>query len=150
MADVTNIRGQAVAPATDRLSDLGAAGTKKPRSLWSNAWRQFKKHRLAMAGVVTLGLLIVAVLVGPIVWPKSRSAIDFNSSMLGVSWAHPMGTDDLGHDIFARVLWGGRISMAVGLVAMLIAISVGTMVGAISGFFGKFIDSLLMRINVAA
>ena len=147
MAEVTNIRGQAVAPAAGRLSELGGLAGKKPRSLWSNAWRQYKKHRLAMAGTITLGILILAVLAGPILWPKSRSSIDFNSQLLGLSWAHPMGTDDLGHDIFARVLWGGRISMAVGLVAMLIAITVGTMVGAISGFFGKFIDSLLMRIT---
>jgi peptide/nickel transport system permease protein len=138
---------QATTAIGGRLTELGQQAGKKPRSLWSKAWRQFKKHHLAMGGTFMLLLLTVATLIGPELWPKSRTQIDFNSSLQGMSWAHPMGTDDLGHDIFARILWGGRISLAVGVFAMAVGIIVGLLVGAVSGYFGKFIDSLLMRIT---
>jgi peptide/nickel transport system permease protein len=128
------------------LTELGTLRAKKPRSLWSNAWRQFRKHRLAMAGACVLLLLVVITLIGPVVWHGS-TVIDFSRSTQSVSWAHPMGTDDLGRDIMWRVLWGGRISLAVGVSAMLVAITLGMLVGAISGFFGGFIDSALMRIT---
>ena len=148
MAEVTDVRARAGQPvAPERLSDLGQLGRKKPRSLWSNAWRQFKKHHLAMAGVVVLIIMTIATLIGPIVWGQSRSAIDFSATLQGPSATHPMGTDDLGHDIFARILWGGRISLAVGVVAMVLGIVLGVTIGAISGFFGKFIDSALMRLT---
>jgi peptide/nickel transport system permease protein len=132
------------APGT--LFESGALRSKKPRSLWSNAWRQFRKHRLAMAGMCVLAFLVVATLTGPIIWQGS-TVIDFSRSTQSPSLAHPMGTDDLGRDIMWRVLWGGRISLAVGVAAMLVAIGLGMTVGAISGFFGGFIDSALMRIT---
>jgi peptide/nickel transport system permease protein len=146
MAEVTKAptRG-ALATAGDASAELGALRAKKPRSLWSDAWRQFRKHKLAMGGLATLIFLTVAVLIGPLVWPESRSQIDFNRALQGPSLSHPMGTDDLGHDIFARILWGGRISLAVGVAAMFVAILLGVMVGAVSGFFGRFLDSVLMR-----
>jgi peptide/nickel transport system permease protein len=78
-------------------------------------------------------------------WTKDMALIDFAESTQGPSLSHPMGTDDLGRDIFARFLWGGRISLAVGVAAMAVAILLGTMIGALAGFFGGFIDSLLMR-----
>jgi len=73
--------------------------------------------------------------------------IDFKAKLKGPSWAHPMGTDDLGQDILARMLYGGRISLAVGVAAMLIALTVGTAVGALSGHAGGVIDHTLMRIT---
>ncbi len=126
----------------------GAISIRRPsRSLWSDAWRQFRRHRLAMAGALILAILVLATLIGPILWNQSRDAIDFSQSMKGPSPEHPFGTDDLGRDIFARALWGGRISIAVGLVAVLIAITLGTLVGAIAGFFGGRLDMLLMRLT---
>jgi peptide/nickel transport system permease protein len=140
-------RSQSPAIAAGRLGELGTLRAKKPRSLWSNAWRQFRKHRLAMAGIFVLAVLTVMTLVGPLLWTESRSQIDFSRQLQGVSASHPMGTDDLGHDIFARILWGGRISLAVGVVAMLVAITLGALIGAIAGYFGGFIDSALMRVT---
>ena len=118
-----------------------------PRTLWGDAWRRFRKHKLAMAGAAVLLFFILAVLAGPLLWRVDREAIDFAASMASSSLKHPLGTDDLGRDLLARVLFGGRISLAVGLVAMLIAIGTGTLVGAVSGFFGGAVDSILMRIT---
>lgn len=124
-------------------TQLNLMAARKSRSLWSDAWAQFRKHKLAMAGVVILLVLLVASFLGPFVWPMTP--IDVTQSMQGPSISHPMGTDDLGRDIMARVFWGGRVSLSVGLVAVLIAITVGVLIGAAAGFYGGFLDSLLMR-----
>jgi peptide/nickel transport system permease protein len=143
MADVSN--ASTITRPSAEAEKLTALRAKKARSLWSDAWRQFRRHKLAVAGLVILGILITASIFGPMLWPKSRSSIDFNEALQQPSLEHPMGTDDLGHDIFARILWGGRISLAVGISAMLVAIIVGVLVGAVAGFFGGFSDSILMR-----
>lgn len=98
-----------------------------------------------MAGSFVLLFLILAVLVGPFVWTKGTGNIDFANGLRAPAAAHPFGTDDLGRDLFARVLYGGRISLAVGIVAVIISITLGTTMGAVSGFFGGFVDSALMR-----
>jgi peptide/nickel transport system permease protein len=131
-----------------RAPTLVERALRRPaRSLWSDAWRQFRRHHLAMAGVVVFSLLLVMTLVGPLLWRTSGEAIDYAAGLLGPSLQHPFGTDDLGRDLFARALLGGRVSMAVGVVAVLIAITLGTTVGALAGFFGGRIDSLLMRLT---
>ena len=145
MAEASDVRSQPGQSAA--ALELGSLRAKKPRSLWSDAWKQFRKHRLAVAGVFVLVFLTIATLVGPLIWTKDMALIDFAQSTQGVSLEHPMGTDDLGRDIFARILWGGRISLAVGVAAMAVAILLGTMIGALAGFFGGFTDSLLMRLT---
>jgi peptide/nickel transport system permease protein len=129
-----------------RAPDTTDKALRRPaRSLWSDAWRQFRRHRLAMFGVVTFVLLLLATLVGPLLYRVPSDAIDYGAGLLGPSAQHPFGTDDLGRDLLARTLLGGRVSMAVGVVAVLIAITLGTLIGALAGFFGGNIDSLLMR-----
>jgi peptide/nickel transport system permease protein len=118
-----------------------------PRTLWSDVWRRYCRHRLAMVGTVVMLLLGIATFVGPIVYPVPIDDIDFAVKLTGPSLAHPFGTDDLGQDLLARILYGGRISMAVGLVAMLIAILLGMVIGALAGFFGGVFDSILMRLT---
>lgn len=148
MAEASESRvqqSQTTPSAAARRLELGALASGKPRSLWSDAWRQFRRHRLAMAGAIILMCMIVAVVVGPFVWPKGTGNIDFANGLRSPSLEHPMGTDDLGRDMFARVLTGGRISVAVGIAAVTIAIIMGVLVGAVSGFFGGFLDSALMR-----
>jgi peptide/nickel transport system permease protein len=117
------------------------------RSLWKDAWFQFRRHKLAMAGLVTLVILVVLTLIGPLLWPVPFSKIDYSLALKGPSPEHPFGTDDLGHDLLARALWGGRVSIAVGVVSVIIAITVGVVVGAISGFFGGQLDNVLMRLT---
>lgn len=126
----------------------GAMPLQRPaRSLWRDAWYQFRRHRLAMAGVVVLTLIVFATLLVPLLWGIKYDAVNFSAGIAGPSPQHPFGTDDLGHDIFARAMWGGRVSIAVGIFAVTIAISLGTFVGAISGYFGERVDQGLMRIT---
>src|SRR5512145_1909805 len=141
------------APPNGVASHTARGGTvvlvRPPRvdTLWSEAWRRFRKHRLATVGMVVLMAMVVAVLVGPFVYKVPIDEIDFKAKLKGPSWAHPLGTDDLGQDLLARMLYGGRISLAVGLSGMLIAITVGTLVGAVSGYAGGTVDHTLMRIT---
>jgi peptide/nickel transport system permease protein len=126
---------------------LATVELRRPaRSLWKDAWHQFTRHRLAMAGLVTLTFLVLFTLVGPLVYHTVTNDIDFTMSLKVPSPEHPFGTDDLGRDILARAMLGGRISIAVGITAVLIAITLGLLVGAIAGFFAKA-DGPLMRVT---
>jgi peptide/nickel transport system permease protein len=124
-----------------------ATGTGAGHTLWSEAWRRFRRHRLALIGAVILAVMLVAVLAGPLVYRVPIDAIDFKAKLRAPSWAHPLGTDDLGQDLLARMLYGGRISLAVGVAAMLIAITLGTLVGAVAGHAGGAVDNSLMRVT---
>jgi len=97
------------------------------------AWRRYRRHKLAVVSAILLLLLIAVVAFGPLLWKIPISDIDFNSRLEGPSLAHPFGTDDLGQDILARMIYGGRISLSIGLAAMLVAVFVGTVVGALAG-----------------
>ncbi len=113
-------------------------------SPWAEAWRRFKRHRLAYGSLWLLALLSLAVLLGPYLWTIGINDIDFTARMKGPSAAHPLGTDDLGRDLLARMLYGGRISLAVGLAAMLTGILIGVVVGAIAGISRGWVDAFLM------
>jgi len=116
-------------------------------SLWREATRRFTKHRLAMIGIVILATMVVAVLAGPLVYRVPIDQIDFKAKLKSPSMAHPLGTDDLGQDLLARMLYGGRISLAVGIASMLIAITLGVLVGATAGHLGGGVDHTLMRVT---
>ena len=122
-------------------------GRRRSDTLWSDAWRRFRKHRLATFGAAVLVVMVIAVLVGPFIYRVPIDEIDFKAKLQGPSRAHPLGTDDLGQDLLARMLYGGRISLAVGVAAMLIAIVVGTMIGATAGQIGGTTDHALMRLT---
>jgi peptide/nickel transport system permease protein len=111
---------------------------------WTEAWRRFRRHRLAVASAVVLLAMVLAVGFGPLVWRVQINDIDFAAQLQGPSWAHPLGTDDLGQDLLARMLYGGRISLAVGLAAMSVSVVVGTIVGALAGISRGSIDAALM------
>jgi peptide/nickel transport system permease protein len=100
-----------------------------------------------MLGGLVLFTMIVAVVAGPLVYRVPIDHIDFKAKLQAPSRAHPFGTDDLGQDLLARVLYGGRISLAVGVAAMLVAITVGTAIGALSGYVGGAVDHGLMRVT---
>ncbi len=127
-----------------------AVGSGKPLasvSPWAEAWRRFKRHRLAYWSLWLLGLMVLAVLLGPLFYKVGVNEIDFQSRLAGPGGKHPLGTDDLGRDILARMLYGGRISLAVGLAAMLMAITVGVLIGAIAGISRGWIDAVLMWVT---
>ena len=125
-------------------SATASARIRPLTSPWSEAWRRFRKHKLAVVSAILLGFLILAVLFGPLVWRVPIDDIDFSVILHGPSLAHPLGTDDLGQDLLARMLYGGRISLAVGFTAMLVAVSVGILIGAIAGLAGGKTDAALM------
>ena len=99
---------------------------RRADSLVGEALHRFRRHRLAMIGTVILAAMVVAVVAGPFVYRVPIDEIDFRAKLKTPSATHPLGTDDLGQDILARMLYGGRISLAVGVVAMLISVGVGT------------------------
>jgi len=107
-------------------------------------WRRFRRHKLAAASTAILTAMLLAVAFGPLLWQVPINDIDFSAHLEGPSWNHPFGTDDLGQDLLARMLYGGRISLAVGLAAMLVAIIVGTAIGAVAGMSRGSIDAALM------
>jgi peptide/nickel transport system permease protein len=113
-------------------------------SLAAEAWRRFRRHRLALAGTFILAAMVLAVLLGPMLWPVPINEIDFKAKLQAPSWHHPLGTDDLGQDLLARMLYGGRISLAVGLASMLVAITVGILIGALAGISRGSVDAALM------
>lgn len=128
--------------AADRLPAQPTANT--PYQL---AWRRFRQDPMAVLGALLLLLFIVGVSLGPVLYPVSYSDIDFARAIAAPSWQHPLGTNDLGQDQLARLLWGGRVSMTVGITAMLVSISLGTLVGTLAGFCGGAVDNGLMRLT---
>ena len=126
---------------------IALAAARRRESLWHEAWRRFRRHRLAMFGGTVLVLMVAAVLMGPFVYRVPIDDIDFKAKLKGPSRAHPLGADDLGQDLLARMLYGGRISLAVGIAAMLIAITAGTVIGATAGQLGGAVDNALMRLT---
>ncbi|MBX0329445.1 ABC transporter permease [Oscillochloris sp. ZM17-4] len=159
----------AKANLTTQAQQLTTGVAVKPRTLVGDAWRRFRKHRLAMAGVIILVFFTLAVSLGSVPYqsylvgqlatsgmpvpqenPDLRVLIDhldFLNLLVAPNSVHLLGTDDLGRDLLARSLYGGRVSLLVGLVAMLISIVLGTVIGAVAGFFGGTIDQVLMRIT---
>ena len=136
------------------MTDTSAAPIKleKPRSQWRDVWVQFRQHKGAMVALVLLGLIACFVFIGPLIWRIDPNFIESDAVKMirlrnkGPTWDHPLGTDQLGRDMLARIMFGGKISLAVATVAMLVAIFIGTTVGVLAGYFRR-IDGLLMRLT---
>ena len=124
-----------------------APARRAPVTPAREAWRRFRKHKLAVGSAVLLAMMILAVLFGPFIWTVPVDEIDFTARLQGPSMEHPFGTDDLGQDLLARVLYGGRISLAVGFAAMGVAVTVGVLVGAIAGMSKGPVDVALMWVT---
>lgn len=131
---------------------------KAPRSQWKDVWDQFRKHKGALFGGGFLLFITLAVLIGPLVWNVDPKALDIRNKDMRplytllwdgdarTNWAKPLGSDNLGRDILATLIAGGRASMAVGWTAMILALFIGTAVGVCSGYF-KRLDGALMRLT---
>ena len=133
-----------------------AAAPVKVRSQWWDVWAQFRTHKGAVFGLGFLIFITLFVTVGPLLWTVEPGKLDIRNkdvrpiyqvlfdSNANISWNHPMGTDNLGRDIMANIMQGGRISLAVGWTAMVLAVFLGTLIGVLAGYFRKA-DGLLMR-----
>jgi peptide/nickel transport system permease protein len=134
-----------LAPAPAVGAALAVAPGRRARGVWTIAWERFRRHRLALAGLGVIALLVLLTLLAPVIAPYEPNATDLSSMLEGPSRAHPMGTDELGRDLFARILYGGRVSLAVGVLAVALAITIGTTAGALAGYYGGWLDNVLMR-----
>jgi peptide/nickel transport system permease protein len=125
-----------------------AQAMSPPETLRSAVWAQFRKHKGAMFGLVVLAALVIFSFLGPLVWNPEKLSVAqaLKSKNLAPSFAHPMGTDHLGRDQMQRMMWAGQVSLAVGFVAMVIAVFLGTLIGVVAGYF-KRLDGPLMRLT---
>ncbi|MEM1234977.1 MAG: ABC transporter permease [Pseudomonadota bacterium] len=152
MTDATHTK-----PLSDPIPD------KPPRSQWQDVWGQFRRHRGAMISLFILIFIVLATYVGPLIWTADPQAIPSTVDMIKqrdarpiytaiwdggakVQWANPLGTDNLARDNLARLMYGGQVSIAVGLAAMALSIILGTLIGVTAGYF-KRLDSPLMRLT---
>ena len=117
-----------------------------PRTFVGDVWDQFKTHKGALFGAIVFFAILFLVTLGPLLWTLDPTYVDIRSRNQGPSLGHPLGTDQLGRDHLARLMQGGRISMAVGMAAMFIALLLGTLVGVVAGFFKRW-DGPLMRLT---
>ena len=109
-------------------------------------WRRFRSNRVASAGLVVIAVLFVLSFCAGFITPYDPDALDAWHVLLPPSSAHLFGTDELGRDVLTRVIYGARVSLKVGFVAVGIAVAIGTVVGLFAGFYGGWLDSLLMRV----
>ena len=116
------------------------------RSQWAMALERFLAHRPAIAGLLVLGSLAILSAAAPIVSPYDPTKVTLSLIYERPSPAHPFGTDSLGRDLATRILYGGRVSLSVGLLAVSVAITVGTLVGTAAGYYGRWVDGVLMRL----
>lgn len=130
-------------PVTD---EAGTNEMREFRSLRSDVWRQFRRHKGAMAGVIMLTLIVLGCFLGPILLPFDTSSPNVTNANRSAGWPHIWGTDNLGRDAFARALLGGRISLLVGFVAMAVSIILGALIGVLAGYF-RLMDGMLMRLT---
>jgi peptide/nickel transport system permease protein len=132
------------------LTSLSIEPQTKPLSFRELSWRRFRRHKLAMAGAVMLILLVLYCFVGTLFFTEEYANLtDTKMILQPPSAAHPFGTDTVGRDILARTVYGGQISLLIGLSAVLVEVIVGVLIGAIAGYYGGWIDSILMRFTEA-
>lgn len=117
-------------------------------TMTSMAWRRFRRHPGAIAGIIVLGIILLASLLAPLS-PYSPIASNIPERLQPPSLQHPFGTDQLGRDLLTRCLYGGRVSLMVGFLVVIITLLIGIPIGAIAGYFGRWIDNILMRITDA-
>ncbi len=134
----------ATTPQDLRLEGSLSAGL---RDRLGDAWRVVRRSKLAFAGLIIVGVLVLLAIIGPTIAPYDPNDLNVRQRTQAPSFAHPFGTDDRGRDILSRVLYGARVSLQVGLIAVGISATVGTVLGAISGYFGGWLDELIMRIT---
>lgn len=118
---------------------------EKGSSLWSDAWKRLKRNKLAMVGACLLVVIIAIALLTPVIAPYEFDAMVLEDQNQPPNAKHWMGTDDLGRDLLSRVMYGGRISLAVGLCATIVSLIIGVTYGALAGFLGGRTDSVMMR-----
>ena len=125
---------------------------QEPRALTPGqlVWRRFRRHRMALLGGIGAALLILFIIVGSILVPESlANSTDLSARLAAPTSAHIFGTDSVGRDVFYRVIYGGQISLFIGIFAVLIEVSLGTLIGGLAAYYGGWVDAVLMRFTEA-
>ncbi len=143
---MTDARTEGVdyAPAGATPAGIQPVTMPRHRSMWGDVWRQFSTHRGAMVGMAVFVFIILLVLIGPYIHGVDPQKLDIRAKNLTATWDHPLGTDNLGRDMLAQIIAGGRVSLAVGVTAMLLSLILGTVIGVLAGYFRR-LDGPLMR-----
>jgi peptide/nickel transport system permease protein len=138
----------ASAPGVDGGAPAPSGGTVEPRtrSQLSDIRRRFFRNRLAVVGLGLIALLVLVAVFAPVLAPYDPLKQDLGNTLAPPSSAHPMGTDTLGRDQLSRIIYGSRVAIVVGLTSIMIAVVIGVALGAVAGYFGRFWDSLIMRV----
>ena len=130
-------------------SEVAALSTgpvyREEQTMLQMVWRSFRRHKPAMIGSTIVLALVLAAIFAPLLTPYDPEKTDLDAMLQPPSAAHPMGTDELGRDLLTRMLYGGRISLSIGVMAMALAVTVGAVVGGLAGFYGGWVDNILMR-----
>ena len=119
---------------------------EKIESPWTLAFKRLKKNKLAMAGLFILIGLLVIVIIGPMIYPYDHLAVDYSKIYQKPSAQHLLGTDNVGRDVLARLMYGGRYSLSIGIVAVVISVTIGSSLGVIAGYYGGKVDGFIMRV----
>ena len=124
-----------------------SATAAPPQSQSGRVWQRFTRHRLALAGAIVVALLLASALFAPWIAPADPTLLDTSMRFRApfADWTHILGTDELGRDTLSRLLYGGRVSLTVGVVAMVTTVMTGALIGIASGYLGGWVDTLLMR-----
>ena len=120
----------------------------KKRSLWADVWKRLRKNKTAVIGMVVFVLILLTCITAPLFLSYENDVIKVNASqqMQGPSREHPLGVDEIGRDILARIVWGGRYTLLISICALAVAFFIGTIVGTAAAYYGRFADTLIMRI----
>jgi glutathione transport system permease protein len=137
---------EAAAPEADAAPAVAASA--RVRTPWTEFWRKFRRQHVALAALGFVLVLVVIAVLAPWITPyDAESYSDYDALNQGPSWAHWMGVDALGHDIFSRILMGARISLATGFLSVVLGAIVGTVLGLLAGYYGGWWDRIVMRIS---
>ncbi len=133
-------------PATE-AEKAGTQVMREPTTYWQDAWRRFRRNKVAMVAAVVILVVCLVAILGPLFSEYTYDQQIKGSELLRPfeDPSHPLGTDSLGRDYFVRLMMGARISLAIGIVSCLMIVSIGVLYGAVSGYFGGWVDNVMMR-----
>jgi len=135
---------------TKGVATLKAESTSKALTPGQLIWRRFRKHRIALVGGVGIALLLLFIIIGSFLIPLEKANyVDLNARLSAPSSLHLLGTDSTGRDGFSRIVYGGQISLIIGILAVVLSVSVGTVMGGVSAYYGGWVDAVLMRFTEA-
>jgi peptide/nickel transport system permease protein len=117
----------------------------KPLSPWQIVWRRLTRSRSALVGSIVFGLVVLAAMFAGVIAPYGKNYIDLFNITAPASWSHWLGTDPLGRDVLTRLMYGGQYSLLIGVGSAVIACTIGIVVGAVAGYYGGWVDAVLMR-----